>query len=284
MFGVRRLFLSLIARRLTKPRKSYRQVIPNDIAALKRQLRKGDVILVDGDQRISEVIKYLSQSSWSHAAIYIGDEFVVRNPRDRALLYGQHEEEANHMILEALMEGVVASPISKYASFNIRVCRARNLRKEDLQQILDEMVGQLGYTYDVQHVVDLARYLFPVSLIPKRLRRRALQLGSGITREVICSTMIARAFHNVGFPILPEVTPSNEPPAPRLARMRDSILRRRKVQSGVFRRQPPALVTPRDFDLSPYFNILKINLANHSKFDYRRINWATADEPEAGVG
>jgi hypothetical protein len=187
------------------------------------------------------------------------------------------------MLLEALMEGVVASTISKYTSFNIRVCRPLNLRKEDLQQILDELVGQLGYTYDVQHVVDLARYLFPVSLIPKRLRRKALQMGSGLTREVICSTMIARAFHHVGFPILPEVTPSNEPPAPRLARMRDRILRRPRVQRGVFHRRPPALVTPRDFDLSPYFEILKINLADHSKFDYRQITWAPAEEPEAGA-
>lgn len=284
MLGLRRLFYKLIAHHLTKPRKIYRQVIPNDTAALKRQLRKGDVILVDGDQRVSEVIKYLSQSSWSHAAIYVGDELVRRNPRDRALLYGQHEEEANHMMVEALMEGVVASPVSKYASFNIRVCRPVNLRKEDVQQILDEVVGQLGYTYDVQHVVDLARYLFPVSLIPKRFRRRALQFGKGLTREVICSTMIARAFHSVGFPILPEVTPSSEPPVPLFARMRDAFLRRPKKHTGVYRQRPPALVTPRDFDLSPYFEILKINLANHARFDYRQINWAPAQEPEAKTG
>jgi len=284
MFGVRRVFYGLIARYLTKPRKFYRQVIPNDRENLKRQVRKGDVILVDGDQRISEVIKYLSQSSWSHAAIYVGNELALRDPRTRALLYGQLGEDANHMVIEALMEGVVASPLSKYASFNIRVCRPLNLRREDLQHVLDEVVGQLGYTYDVKHVVDLARYLFPVSLIPRRFRRKALRFGSGVTRAVICSTMIARAFGNVGFPILPEVRRAKELPTSRLARLRDGVLRRRKAHPGIFRERPLALVTPRDFDLSPYFEVLKINVADQSKFDYRRINWAPAGEPEAEVG
>jgi hypothetical protein len=280
MLGLRRRLISLIARHLTKPRRSYRQVVANDTANLKRNLRKGDIILVDGDQRISEVIKYLSQSSWSHSAIYVGDEIAKRDPRDRALLQGQYGADSQHMVIEALMEGVVASPVTKYGAFNIRVCRPLNLRKEDVEPILDEILGQLGYRYDVRHIIDLARYLFPVSLIPHRFRRKALQLGSGLTREVICSTMIARAFQNVGFPILPDVTPTDELPSSPLGRIRDLVLRRSTVQAGIYRPRPPALVTPRDFDLSPYFEILKINLPDHARFDYRRINWAPIDTPE----
>ena len=59
---------------LTKPVSSYSLQIPNDIAALKRHIRKGDVVLVEGNERISECIKYLTQSSWSHSALYVGDE------------------------------------------------------------------------------------------------------------------------------------------------------------------------------------------------------------------
>ena len=284
MFGIRRLIYSAIARYLTKPRKSYRQVVYNDMANLRRELRKGDIILIDGDQRVSEVIKYLTQSSWSHAAVYVGDELASRDARDRALLHGADAHDVNHMIVEALMEGVVASPVSKYASFNIRVCRPLNMRKEDVQHIMDDIMGQLGYRYDVQHIIDLARYLFPVTLIPPRLRRKALQLGSGLTREVICSTMVARAFYNVGFPILPEVTLDTAPPPPWYVRTRERLLTRRKIQPGLFRQQRPDLVTPRDFDLSPYFQVLKVNLPNQANFDYRRIRWAPIrdvdDEPD----
>ena len=44
-------------------------------------------------------------------------------------------------------------------------------------------------------------------------------------------------------------------------------------------------MTPRDFDLSPYFQVLKINFPNQASFDYRRIRWAPVrdaddDEPD----
>jgi hypothetical protein len=41
----------------------------------------------------------------------------------------------------------------------------------------------------------------------------------------------------------------------------------------LFRRPHPTLVTPRDFDLSPYFEIVKFNVIEPSRFDYRKIVW-----------
>ena len=35
-------------------------------------LRPGDILLVEGDSRISVAIKYLTQSSWSHACLHVG--------------------------------------------------------------------------------------------------------------------------------------------------------------------------------------------------------------------
>src|SRR3989442_1360791 len=162
------------------------------------------------------------------------------------------------MMIEALLEGVLASPLSKYASFNLRVCRPLGLQREDLQRILDEVIAQIGLRYDVKHILDLARYFFPVSLIPRRLRRRALQFGSGLTTQVICSSIIGRAFQNVGFPILPATTPSAATAPAR--RLLDRLLRRTPPPyPAVFRRQLPSIITPRDFDLSPYFEIIKFN-------------------------
>src|SRR5579885_1193794 len=90
---------------LTRPIKRYTLTLPNDMTALERHIRKGDVILVEGNQRISECIKYLTQSSWSHAALYVGDEPLKRSPELRRRLieeFGEHD--ANHLLVEALVE------------------------------------------------------------------------------------------------------------------------------------------------------------------------------------
>src|SRR5438128_9490941 len=264
------------ARVLTKPRGNYTLLLPNDFESLLRALQVGDVILVDGDQRISEVIKYLTQSTWSHSVLYVGDEILRRFPGQREALVATHGRDANHMIIEALVDGVVAAPLSKYASFNLRICRPSSLRRDDLRRVLDEVLAQLGLKYDMKNVFDLARYFFPVSMIPRRLRRRALQFGSGLPTQVICSSLIGRAFQNVGFPILPSLTPGNGGPSRR--RWRDRILRRTPPPyATVFRRQLPSIITPRDFDLSPYFEVVKFHLLEVPEFDYRRIQWAESE-------
>jgi hypothetical protein len=269
---VRTRLFRVAARVLTRPRGSYTHLLTNDVEALRQCLRPGDVILVDGDQRISEVIKYLTQSTWSHSALYVGDELLRRFPAERLALTAAHGRDVGHMMVEALAEGVVASPVSKYAHLNLRICRPMGLRREDLRRIVDEVLGQLGNHYDMQNVFDLARYFFPVSLIPRRLRRRALEFGSGLPTQVICSSLIGRAFQNVGFPILPAVTPAQGPRITR--RWRDRLLHRTPpFYASVFRRQAPSIITPRDFDLSPYFEVVKFHLIEVPEFDYRRIRW-----------
>jgi hypothetical protein len=271
----------LAARVLTKPRRRYNRLLPNDLTSMLEHLQPGDVILVDGDQRISEVIKYLTQSTWSHSALYVGDELLRRLPAEQEAVFARHGHDAHHLIIEALIDGVVASPLSKYADFNLRVCRPSGLRREDRQRVIDEVIAQLGQRYDLKNVWDLARYFFPVSLIPRRFRRRALEFGSGLPTQVICSSLIGCAFQNVGFPILPETRPAKTPlPRPRLL---DRLLRRDPPPyPAVFRRQLPAIITPRDFDLSPYFEIVKFNLVEATKFDYRRIRWDDSDVRATG--
>jgi len=282
MGWLRNKFFNLAARALTKPRGNYTLLLPNDFDALLRVIRPGDVILVDGDQRVSEVIKYLTQSTWSHSVLYVGDEVLRRFPGQREAWLATHGRDARHMIVEALVEGVVATPLSKYAGFNLRICRPASIRREDLERVLDEVLAQLGLKYDLKNVFDLARYFFPVSLIPRRLRRRALQFGSGLPTQVICSSLIGRAFQNDGFPILPTTTPTPARAAP--WRLVDRLLRRTPPPyPALFRRQLPSIITPRDFDLSPYFEIIKFNPVEASGFDYRRIRWDDGDPRVAGA-
>jgi hypothetical protein len=267
---------------LTRPIKRYTLTLPNDMTALERHIRKGDVILVEGNQRISECIKYLTQSSWSHAALYVGDEPLKRSPELRRRLieeFGEHD--ANHLLVEALVErGVVLTPISRYAEFNIRICRPYGLKPADLGVVLEHAIASVGHTYDLRNIFDLARYFFPVSIVPPRLGREALRFGSGEPTRVICSSLIAECFALVRFPILPvfEPYPQGRRPGPPARLWR--ILRRGGTPPGVFRSVSPSLITPRDFDLSPYFEIVKFNVIESMRFDYRRMVWAEA-EPAA---
>ncbi len=279
--AVRQFVIRQFTRLLTKPLKNYTPRFPNDLTALKRQMRKGDIILVEGEQRVSEVIKYLTQSSWSHAAIYIGDELVRRHHPQLGQARATFGDEVNFLLVEALVDsGVVVSPLSKYLNFNIRVCRPRNLRKDHVQIILDDVLSQLGYMYDLKNVFDLARYFLPVSLVPRRFRRKALHFGSGLPTQVICSSMLASAFDKVGFPIVPRITSDNHN-QPRRRSFLSTVL---PFADGshprfIFRRSHPTLVTPRDFDLSPYFEIVKFNVIEPSRFDYSEIVWVEDEEP-----
>ena len=260
----------------------YERLYHNDIDLLKRHIRKGDVLLVEGDQRISAIIKHLTHSSWSHAALYVGDELVRRGGALRKLALEQFGDEAEHLLVEALMEGVIVSPLAKYTDKNVRVCRPHRLRSQHLHSILDEAVNTIGWGYDMRNVAELARHMVMAALMPQRYRHNAMQFGSGAATAVMCTSLIGRLFHGVGFPVLPSVTPAtpsgeaDEPKRSAWSRLR----RRRANYSGVYRRRDPTLLTPRDFDLSPYFEIVKFNVIRQRGFDYERIEWEESAEEE----
>ncbi len=266
-----RWFSGIFERWITAPIARYELRIPNDLNNLRKYIEKGDVILVEGDQRISQIIKYLTQSCWSHAGLYIGDE-LLHHPgpfRDLAIQkYG--EDGARHLFIEATIEdGVTVAPLNKYIHLNIRVCRPFRIEAEDLQIVLDTAIDHLGFRYDTRNLVDLARYLLPVKLIPSRLGRKALAFGSGSPTETICSAMLARAFHKARFPVVPHTASvkADESILGRFFEEGDRALRQ------VFSMQDPTLVVPRDYDLSPYFQVVKFNMIEGKLFRYKHLVW-----------
>ncbi|HEY3401202.1 MAG TPA: YiiX/YebB-like N1pC/P60 family cysteine hydrolase [Geothrix sp.] len=237
-----------LVRYLTAELPSYQRRVPNDVDRLRAELRPGDVVLVEGKSRISRMIMTLSQSSWSHAGMYIGDALLRwGGPRAEEALE-QFGVEAAHLVLESDMaEGVRVKPVAWYADHNLRVCRPQGLSSGDLERVVAEMMRHLGLRYDQRNIFDLGRYLTPVHLLPARWRRRPLYLGSSSSREVICSALIAKAFYRVGFPVQPLVSGTGSPGShPVIARH-------------------PSYIMPRDFDLSANFEVLKINLAPAKK-------------------
>ncbi|KGF70312.1 lipo-like protein [Hoeflea sp. BAL378] len=245
-----------LARRLHSANPGYEPYTPSDPETLSRTLRAGDVLLVEGNQKISAAIKYLTQSTWSHAAVYVG---TALKPDDAEA--GDYPQ----LIEVNLGEGCVAVPLSKYTRFNTRICRPVGLTPDDREAVVGYMVARLGVRYDMKNIFDLLRYFFPTPPVPVRWRRRMLAFGSGDPTRAICSSMIAQAFQAVKYPILPEVTR-----APGRQRA-DSDYSRREI----LHIRHHSLYAPRDFDLSPYFRIVKPTL--EYGFDYKQLEWGTGE-------
>jgi hypothetical protein len=221
-----------------------------DPAILARALRPCDVLLVEGNTRISVAIKYLTQSTWSHAALYVGE--ALGPARDGG---------EPHVLIEAdLREGVRSLPLSAYASAHTRICRPVGLARDDAGRVVAYAISRLGARYDLRNVFDLLRYLLPTPPVPSRLRRRMIALGSGDPTRAICSTLIAQAFQAVRYPILPDVT-----------RTRDADPSCDDCYQEILHIRHFSLFAPRDFDVSPYFEVVKPSLLHG--FDYRALRW-----------
>jgi hypothetical protein len=245
-----------LARVLSTESAGYQPYTPSDPETLRATLQPGDVLLIEGNQRISAAIKYLTQSTWSHAAFYVGDALARHGEPDKALI---------EVTVEA---GCAAVPLDKYRNHNTRICRPVGLGEVDRAIIVDFMVASIGLRYDMKNIIDLARYLLPTPPVPVRWRRRMIAFGSGDPTRAICSSLIAEAFGRIRYPILPEIAPADpHAPHPASPYSRHEILHIRDY----------ALYTPRDFDLSPYFRVVKPTLEHG--FDYTRLVWSDATPP-----
>lgn len=263
---------------VTRPRRHYRRFVDNDPQKLKARIEPGDVLLVDGDQRVSEAVKYLTQSSWSHSALFVGDALLRRGEATRRETLRRFGRESRFLLVEALVgKGVIVSPVMKYADFNVRICRPIGLTPADREVVIDYVLSRIGHTYDRRNFLDLTRYLLPFHFIPPPLREDALHFGSGVATETICSTLLAEAFAKVRFPVLPML--SRQRPRNLGSRVRQRILGRptRRAYSGLLKARHPTLCVPRDFDLSPYFEVVKFHDRELQELDYRKLRW---EEPE----
>lgn len=243
-----------LAHFLTKPVRQSVQVATISQEKLAATLQPGDVLLVEGDTRVSVAIKYLTQSTWSHAAIYIGNVLPHSAPW-----------QLPQVLIEAdLKEGVRAITLAHYAQMHTRICRPVGLNDEDRKRVVDFVIARIGQHYDLKHIFDLLRYLLPTMPVPTRFRRHMLALGSGDPTRAICSTLIAQAFESVRYPILPEIqrTWSDDP-------------RHTDCYADIYHIRHYSLYTPRDFDISPYFDIIKPVIENG--FDYRSLAWSDKD-------
>jgi len=235
---------------LSKSLPGYRRFDTVSVEGVASALQPGDILLVEGDSRISVAIKYLTQSSWSHACLYVGTG--GETPDEKVLL------EAD------LQNGVHLVPLTKYAQFNLRICRPVGLTTEEISNLITFARSKLGDQYDLKNIFDLIRFLIQRPAVPNRYRRSMLALGSGDPTRAICSTLIAQSFQFIDYPILPRLGYEGD-----------------DGEVPTFYKPHFTHYTPRDFDVSPYFCIVKPTI--EQGFDYRTLQWTVSEQSSAGA-
>ncbi len=233
-------------------------VMPYDFGRLKYEIRPGDVLLVEGRSRIGKVIRTITQSPWTHAALYIGRPIDFEDEAIQKVI-SQHAEvkENTRLIIEDMLDnGTVITPLNAYRHHHIRICRPIGITPSDIHLVINYAVKALGQPYNVRHLLDLTRFVLPWTILPRRWGSSLFRTSTGKPESGICSSLIAEAFSSVQFPILPFVKPDAG----------DGI--------EIFQRNP-YLFTPKDFDYSPYFEIIKYPLFNPDEPlpYYRRLPW-----------
>lgn len=229
----------------------------SDFGRMRYELKPGDVILVAGRSKVAEIIKLITQSIWTHSILYLGriHDIDDHDLRKRIQKYSSFHEDDQLIIESLLSEGTIVSNIEKYSNDHLRICRPTGLTHTDAQKVIEYAVLQLGTDYNVRHLLDLARFMFPYGILPRRWRSSLFRHNAGKPTETICSTMMAEAFASVHFPIQP-------------------ILHQAEDGKVKLYRRNSKLITPPDFDYSPYFDVIKYPMLDFDELAvYRKLPW-----------
>lgn len=240
--------LNVLVHWLNQEVKPIRKFPLSDFNILKHKIHPCDVLLIEGRKRISQMIKLITQTSWSHAALYIGRLSNIEDEKMKKKAAKFYRGNPNdQLVIESLLgEGTLVSPLEKYAKEHIRICRPTNLAQADAQKVINYVITHLGIEYDFRQIFDLGRFLLPWPLLPRKWHSSLFNYKAGNSVKESCSVLLTEAFQSVNFPIMPKI-----------------------VQEGKlvkFEKGNPRLFTPKDFDYSPYFEIVKypMSLLNFS--------------------
>lgn len=229
-----------------------------DFAKLSYGVRPGDVVLVEGRSRVSDVIRVITQSRWSHSALYVGRLHDIQEQQFREKLQKHYPASPDQqLVIEGILgKGMIVTPLNEYANDNLRVCRPSTLSAQDSQNVINYAIDKLGIGYNMRQLFDLARFIFPWRVLPRRWRSSLFTRNPDTVTKTVCSSMIAEAFYSVKYPILPAF---------------------RQQEEGIeLVPRNTRLYTPADFDYSPYFDIKKYPfMGTTTSSPYRNLPWNT---------
>ena len=145
-----------------------------DFNRIKQELNPADILLIEGRSRISRYIKRITNSPWTHAALYIGSvESIKSDDIKQRIKQHYHGDESKPLVIESLAgSGTVISELDSYKTDHIRICRPNGILPQDITKVISFAANHLGYDYDVKHFIDLGRFYLRSLLIPRRLLSR----------------------------------------------------------------------------------------------------------------
>jgi hypothetical protein len=227
-----------------------------DFSRLRFEIRPCDVVLVEGRTRVSAIIRTITLSRWTHAALFIGRLSDIEDEETRNLVKSFYPGDPNEqLIIESLLgSGAIVSPLTKYQYDNLRICRPKEISPQDVLAVIKTAAGYLGSKYDMRHILDFARFLVPYWFIPGKWRSSLFEYSADDMVRTICSTVIVEAFASNQYPVLP-------------------VIQRTEEGKYIWSRRNPKLFTPDDFDYSPYFDIIKYPFLGDEKSIYKRLPW-----------
>jgi hypothetical protein len=214
---VRARVFDAFVRYLTTPIRRDEAGATECIESLAGVLRRGDVLLTEGNTRVSMLIKCLTRSPWSHVSMYVGPLEDGDDPR---------------CIVEAdIVAGVRSIRMSELDAWNVRVLRPASLDSTKRGRLAEWVTSRIGSEYDHAHAALLGRRLLHLPL-----GRRSGSLSNPATSTAtrfICCSLLAHGFASVGLAIAPEGT------CPDASACAD-----------------PASITPADFEQAALFEVI----------------------------
>ena len=229
-----------------------------DFSRLEAEIRPGDVLLVEGRTQVSQIIQIVTSSRWTHSALCIGKLADFRKYLPADIEPETLDPASTYMVEAELGRGTVLTAIAHYEDFRLRLCRPTGLSTEDQGRVSCYAIKRLGTEYNVRQLADLARFLFPYGILPRRWRSSLFEHNAGPETKIVCTTLIADAFQAVKFPVLPIISEDTQ------------------GESRLFKRNAK-LFAPSDFDISPYFSVLKFpkySIAENEQRYYHHLPWA----------
>jgi hypothetical protein len=245
-------FYDFLSKEDSLPKRTYLY----DYDKMIQHIKPGDVLLVESHTRIGNIIRLISESTWTHSALYIGRIDDIKEPDLRSLVSkNTNQLSSDQLIIESILgKGTIVSSVASYKNYHIRIIRPSMILSEDIDKVLAYAIRSIGEKYSLRHLFDLARFIFPWSIFPRRWRSSLFQHNMLQPTEDICSSMIAYAFQSINYPVLPLIEKEGE--------------------AYEFIHRNPRLYTPSDFDLSPYFDIIKYPiLPLKPGASYRDLPW-----------
>ncbi|MCI0418223.1 MAG: hypothetical protein L0387_37830 [Acidobacteria bacterium] len=224
---------TFLVKKVNKRKEVYNLHYPNDLQNLRRKLLPGDVLLVEGDYGVSDWIKVYSSHTWSHCALFVGDQSRAAATKPKEFV------EDHPSLVEAIMgRGVILGNLHKYEGCNLRICRPRNLTRLQRDTVIHWVLDKIGVSYDLENVLQFMSLPFEEQLVPP-----THDIGELSTGKYTCSSLLAAAFGQVGLEVLHYYD-----------RAATKVVPYHYSQ-----------VQPKDFDLSPNFDIIKIHPAAYRK-------------------